>query len=62
MDQFLVSLIGINVSVFAGVILLQIQSWRAIGRIEGQLNNGLIKRMDQFEKTLKEIKKCIRHT
>lgn len=62
MDQLLISLIGINISVFAGVILLQVQSQRAIGRIEGQLNNGLIKRMDGFEKTLREIKKCIRHT
>ena len=61
-EQLLISIIGVNASVIAGVVLLQVKSWRAIGRIEGQINNGLIDRMKQIEKELKEVKRCIKHT
>ena len=46
------------IAIVAGIIVLILPIYGKLGRIEGVLHNGLIKRVEKLEKKMEERKNC----
>ena len=57
-----ISLIALNLSIIAGVIASQVKIWRAIGRIEGKMDNGILLEIKNIKREMEEMKRCIKLT